>query len=142
MAVDDPTPLCSVADLTRSFSNDALEQICVEASRACETETTRRFMPFTITESHRAEGIDPDELGVGSGIPLDLNAFLGASYASALGAGSNLVRKVWLKEYAPLYPEMWTYGDIAVRITVSIGGTNPTTPMRGPLPDTGLVFFS
>ena len=98
MAVDTPTPLCSAADfqsgpfadLVASYDSGTLAQLCIEASRACETEVTRRLMPFTVTESHRAEGIDVDELGVlGSGIPLDLNATLGASYAASVWAAGS-----------------------------------------------------
>src|SRR5690242_8350276 len=135
MAVDTPQPLCTpadltagaFADLTRAFSQPALQSICEEASRACETEAGRRFMPFTITEALRADGVDPDELGgFGSGIPLDLNASLGASYANALGTSiGSLVRRLWLTECAPLYPEMWVYSNVSVQATLSIGGTQP-----------------
>jgi hypothetical protein len=151
VATDSPTPLCTAADLQSggfadlvgSFSEQAIDDLCVEASRACETEVTRRLMPFTVTESHRAEGIDVDELGVlGSGIPLDLNATLGASYAASLGGGFNLVRRIWLNECAPLYPDMWTYSNVVARATTSVGGTNTlATPLAGPMPDTGLVWW-
>lgn len=150
MGVDNPAPIISpsqlqsgaFADLTRSFSNEALNNICIQASRACETETDCRFMPFTTTETHRAEGVDPDEIGVGAGIPLDLNASLGRSYAQALGGGSSLVRKVWLHHHAVRYAEMWNYSNVTVTVTVSIGGTNPTQILGGPYPDTGLVWFN
>ena len=68
MAADTPTPLATsaqmkegaFADLVRSFDDPALDQLMVEATRACETECSRRLAPFTMTESHRAEGIDPE----------------------------------------------------------------------------------
>jgi hypothetical protein len=150
MAVDTPTPLVTpeqlaagaFADLVRSFDAQALADICDEASRACETEVTRRFMPFTVTESHRAEGVDPDELGAMSGaVVLDLYASLGMSYANALGGGGGGVRRVWLREYAAAFPEMWQYTGVACSVTLSIGGTTPITPMAGPVPDSGLVWF-
>lgn len=152
MAVDAPQPLCSpadltagaFADLTRAFSPEALQAICEEASRACETEAGRRFMPFTITEALRADGVDPDELGgLGSGIPLDMNAALGFSYANALGTSvGSLVRRLWLTECAPLYQEMWAYSNVTVQATLSIGGTRPVTVLRGPFPDTGMLWLT
>ena len=151
MAVDNPDPLCTpadlqdgaFADLVQAFDQEALLDICVEASRACETEVERRFIPFTITESHRADGLDPDELGgMGSTIGLDLTAALGVSYANAIGAGGDLVRKVWVREYAPRYQEMWSYSNVSVRVTPSIGGGNQVTPMKGPMPDSGLLWFT
>lgn len=131
------------ADLTASFSDQALADICAEATRACETEVGRRLVSFTLTESHRAEGIDVDELGVlGSGIPLDLTATLGASYAASLGGGFNLVRRIWLNEHAPLYPDMWAYSGVTIVATTSVGGTNNVGPaLAGPLADSGLVWF-
>lgn len=150
MAVDSPTPLVSVADmrlggfadLTKNFLDPDLLRFCIEASRACETEVDRRFMPFTLTESHRASGVDPEELGgLGSGIPLDLSAALGASYSAALGGSQNFVRKVWLRETAVKYPDMWAYSNVSVAVTVSIGGTNAVYPMAGPYADSGLLWF-
>jgi hypothetical protein len=148
---DNPALLCSpadlqtgaFADLVTAFSDQALNDICAEATRACETEVGRRLVTFTLSESHRAEGIDVDELGVlGSGIPLDLTATLGASYAASLGGGFNLVRRIWLNEHAPLYPDMWSYSNVSITATTSVGGTNVLSkPLAGPLPDTGLVWF-
>lgn len=151
MADDQPSPLCSpldltsgaFADLTRAFPPNALESICEEASRMCESEAARRFMPFTVTESLRADAVDPDELGaLTSGIPLDLTASLGISYATALGASvGTLVRRLWLSESAPLYPDMWAYSNVTVLATLSIGGTQPLNVLRGPMPDSGLVWL-
>jgi hypothetical protein len=152
VAVDNPVPLCTVpelqqgafADLVKSFPPDALEQIVVEATRACETETHRRLAPFTLTESHRAGGIDPDEYdAVMGGIPLDQTASLSQSYAASLGNAGSMVRHVWLNEYAPMFPEMWEYGpDITVQVTRSIGGTQSVRVLSGPEPDSGHVWFA
>jgi hypothetical protein len=153
VAVDNPTPLCTsaelqtgaFADLTRNFEPEALGEILVEATRACETETGRRLVPFTATESHRAEGVDPDELSAtGTGLQLDLQAALGTSYANALGASvGGMVRKLWLREHAAHFPEMWTYSNVHIVIRDAYGGSqNQISPMAGPYPDTGLLWFN
>ncbi|GAC1540617.1 MAG: hypothetical protein NVS3B12_27670 [Acidimicrobiales bacterium] len=150
MATDNPVPLVSpsqlqegaFADLTRAFSNQALNDICIEASRACETETDRRLMPFTITETHRAEGIDPDEYAsVNGGVPMDILGVLGSSYASALGATGDWVRHFWLNEHGARYPEYWTYSNVSITLFRSIGGSQPANILLGPQVDTGEVWF-
>ena len=148
---DSPKPLIDVlalqegafADLTRSFSPNALNDIVIEASRACETETGHRLMPFTVTETHRAAGIDPDEFAaVGGGVPMDILGTLGASYAQALGSVGDWVRHVWLHEHPPCYPDMWTWGPGAPTITVTraIGGAGTPTILLGPT-DEGELWF-
>jgi hypothetical protein len=64
-----------------------------------------------VQESHRAQGIDPDEYSDAGSMPMDIHGTLGTSYANALGAGDQ-VRHVWLNEYAPRYPELWGYANI------------------------------
>lgn len=151
MAADTPVPLATPAqmrqgplgDLVRSYTDEALMDLMVEATRACETECQRRLVPFTnLPETHRAEGIDPDELANTTAMPLDLAGTLGRSYASAIGV-TDMVRHVWLNQYAPVFPEMWSYTDIRIVIDRSIGGqeTVPVTNVRGPDPDTGHVWF-
>lgn len=152
MPVDTPTATLATtaqltegafADLTRSYSPEVLNDIMIQATRACETETGRRLVPFTITETHRAEGIDPDELQDISNLPLDLQGTLGRSYAYALGT-STLVRHCFLNEYAPWYPDMWTYSGVSVTIARSYGGSQnlTATNYQGPEPDTGHLWFS
>lgn len=151
MPTDNPTSLCSAnqfkegafADLVRSYSARALNDLLAEATRACETETGRRLAPFTITETHRASAIDPDEYSDSANLPLDLLGSLGRSYAYALGA-SSLVRRIWVNEYAPLYQELWTYSNVSVTITRSYGGNQAVGPaqiLQGPDPDTGHLWF-
>lgn len=151
MPVDSPTPLASaanfnegaLADLARSYNPTALNDILIQATRAVETECGRRLAPFTITETHRAEGIDPDEYTDSANLPLDLMGSLGRSYAYALGA-SSLIRHVWLNEYAPLYQEMWTYSNVSVNLTRSYGGNQPVSAaqiLQGPDVDTGHLWF-
>lgn len=150
MASDKPQPLCTpaelqsgaFADLTRAFDPDTLLGFCEEATRQAESIADRRFVPFTLTESLRADAVDPDELGLAtSGIPLDLSATLGSSYAAALGSVGSLVRRVWLTECAPMFPEMWSYSGVSVHVTLSIGGTQTVQVMRGPMVDTGMLWL-
>lgn len=148
---DSVSPLCSAAqlqegafaDLTRSFSTQALNDIVVEATRWCETECGRRLAPFTgLTEIHRAEGIDPDEQSaVMGGIPMDIYGSLGASYASALGGVGDMVRHVWLNEHAPHYSSYWTYANVTITVYRSIGGDQVVPLLLGPDPATGHTWF-
>lgn len=152
MAADSPTPLATAADmqagqfadLVRDYTTDALAQLMIEATRQCEGICGRRLAPFTgIPESHRAEGIDPDEYTDAAALPMDIQGALGRSYANALGAGDQ-VRHVWLNEFAPRYPEMWTYSNLTVTILRSYGGSQDVTPASiiGAEPDSGHVWFS
>ena len=149
---DTPTPLCSVAqfsegpfgDLVRSYSSQAQQDLMLQATRACETECGRRLVPFTgITETHRLDGMDPDEYVDTANLPLDIQGALGASYARALSA-STLVRHLWLDQYAPNYPEYWTYSDITLTVVRSYGGSEifTTNQYVGPEVDSGHVWFN
>lgn len=150
MAADTVIPLASAsaltegafADLVRSYSTQALNDIMVEATRACETECARRLAPFTITESHRAEGVDPDEMTDSLNLPMDLQGTLGRSYAAALGT-STLIRHVWLNEYAPVFQDMWTMTVNSVTVTRSYGGgqTVDSTQVLQVENDTGHLWF-
>lgn len=148
---DAPIPLASVAQFTTSAFADLatnlqageLPQIMLEATRACENVTGKRLAPFTTTETHRAEGVDPDEYGDSlSAIPMDLPGTVGRSYANALGAGE-LVRHVWLDQFAVRYPEMWTTSISQMVLVRSYGGSQIVVPstLIGPEPDSGHVWF-
>jgi hypothetical protein len=150
--LDNPTPLATAlqmiegpyADLVRDLSSFALADIMVAATREIEDRTNRRLAPFTLTETIRAEGIDPDELGAdGSGIPLDLPGTLGRSYANSLGGG-DLVRHFWLTHFASRYPDLWgPYTITQLQIVRSVGGTQNVAPtsIQGPDPDSGHVWL-
>jgi hypothetical protein len=132
------------ADLVRSYTAPALNDLMVQATRACETETGRRLAPFTgVTESHRCSGMDPDEYADSANLPLDLAGTLGRSYAYALGA-SSLVRHMWLHEYAPHYPEFWSYTVASLTIIRSYGGSESLTVTQyvGPELDSGHIWFN
>lgn len=151
MAGDTGTPLITwaqltegaFADLVRGYSSPTAQaDVLIEASRDVERMAGRRFVPFTITgESHRAEGVDPDEYADGFAIPMDIRSSIGQSYAAALGA-SNLVRAVWLNEYAPVMPEFWAYSNVSITIVRSYGGNQANVPLLdGPAADSGRIWF-
>lgn len=153
MATDTTTPLCTWDEFTAgSFKTlarnyvDPQEQndLLMEATRECEALADgRRLAPFTTSESHRLDGVDPDEYTDASNLPLDITGTLNASYAMALGS-STLVRHCWLYEFAPRYPEMWAYSNITVDITRSYGGGQILTPNQyvGPAGDSGHIWFN
>ena len=152
MVVDAPTPLASVADmqkgpfadLVRAYSPDAMADLMIEATRACETECDRRLALFTgVVETHRLEGMDPDEYTDAANLPMDLQGTLGRSYAHALGA-STLVRHMWLNEYATLFPDMWTCSIQTLQIFRSYGGSQILSSLQyvGPELDSGHVWFN
>ena len=131
------------ADLARSYTDDSLDRIMVQATRACETEAGRRLAPFTgVTESHRAFGIDPDEYA-GGDLPLDLVGTVGRSYANALSSTS-LVRRIWVREFAPQFPDMWTFSNVTVQILRSYGGgeTLGAGSFTGPETDSGHLWMN
>jgi hypothetical protein len=145
---DAVVPLCSVAqfsegayaDLAAGYDAGPLNDILIESTRLCEEVAGRRLAPFTVTETLRASGIDPDEYAESASIPMDIQGTLGMSYASALG-GMSLVRHFWLHEYPPRYPEMWAYSNVSVTLVRSYGGTQVLQPgqiLEGP-DDTGHV---
>lgn len=149
---DTPVPLASAtdmtkgpfADLVRAYSPDALADLMIQATRACETEAGRRLAPFTaLVETHRMDGVDPDEYTDAANLPMDLQGTLGSSYAHALGA-STLVRHMWLREYAGQYQDLWTYTVTNLSIIRSYGGSQIMTVSQyvGPETDTGHIWFN
>src|SRR5580704_18088864 len=151
---DSVSPLCTEAqfssgafsDLAQGWTNTTgqpLSDVLTEATRACESECNRRLAPFTVTgESHRAEGMDPDEYTDSANLPMDLQGTLGRSYAYALGA-STLVRHCFLNEYAPRYQDLWSYSNVSITIIRSYGGSeviSASSQLIGPEPDSGHVW--
>ena len=127
----DPLALATVADLVTRFPEvtdgidpTVLADILVEATSYIEDNTNRRLAPFNghICEE-RLFGISPDEYGdVSADMPIDIFGSLGMSKAAALGA-SDLVRHLWLDQYAPFYPELWTYDITSMTIYRTYGDT-------------------
>ena len=125
----DPPALATVADLVTRFPEvtdgidpTVLADILVEATSYIEDNTNRRLAPFSghICEE-RLFGISPDEYGdVSADMPIDIFGSLGMSKAAALGA-NDLVRHLWLDQYAPFYPELWTYNITSMTIYRTYG---------------------
>lgn len=132
-------------DLVRSYpAGQPQQDLLSEATRMCEEHCSRRLAPFTnIVETHRAEGIDPDEYMDSGAMPLDLAGSLGRNWAASFGSTA-MIRRLHLDEYAARYPEMWSYSNISINIVRSYGG-NEVLPvgklLMPPAPDTGFLWF-
>lgn len=149
---DPGVPLCSVAqftegafaDLVAGWSTNAINDLMLESTRLCEDECDRRLVPFTLTETHRLIGIDPDEYADASAMPIDVQGVVSRSYAMSVGVNS-LVRHLYLDQYAPRYPDMWSYGpEFTITVVRSFGGDQTFNPLTvvGPEPDSGHVWFN
>lgn len=155
MATDTPVPLCTSAQFSSGAFSDlaagytastgqALDDLMSEATRACEGAAGgRRLAPFTITETTRADGVDPDEYPAGLSLPMPIQGTIGWSEAMALGGGSDLVRHAWLTQTPPRYPDLWAYSNVSVTIIRSYSGTqqyNTGQLLDGP-DNTGHIWF-
>lgn len=129
MPTDAPATLCSIeqflegafADLARDYSSAALANTLIEATRACESSTDRRLVPFTITETQRADGLDVED-ALDAYVPLDPTSQLGFSRAQSLGS-TLLVRHFWVREVPHRYPELWTGSINTISLLRSFSGT-------------------
>ena len=131
MDADCPVPLCTTAqftsspfaDLVSGMSPGPMNDLMSEATRVCEGMAGgRRLAPFTITETTRADGIDPDEYPPGMGLPMPIQGTIGWSEALALG-GNDLVRHCWLTQVPVRYPDLWQYSGVSVLLIRSYAGT-------------------
>lgn len=152
MATDRVTPLATVQSLERStlkhvfaaLAPDELRDVLIRATRACENACGgRRLAPFTgLVETHRAGGVDPAMAA--SAVDMgDVGSVTSSSYARVTGGGQQ-VRKVWLDQRAPCFPDLWTYSDVTVRIIRPEGSTRDLAAvdlLDGPDPETGAVWF-
>lgn len=141
MAVPDFTfrPLASVADLRKRWpalcngkADETLYAALVDATREIEDRTSRRLAPFEANiEEMALVGQNPNEYGGGQqDMPMSLQGSLGQSYASSLGI-NNLVRRFWLNEYAPRYPEMWEYQVTQMLVQTSYNSTQDVLATGG-----------
>jgi hypothetical protein len=134
VTADTPTPLCTsatlqsgaFADLVRDFPQSTLDHLMLRATRLCESATDRRLVPFTITETQRAQMLDVDDITEIPG-PMEPSAQLGFSRAQSLGT-SQLVRHFWLREYPARYPEFWTGSITSINLLRSYSGTQAVVP--------------
>lgn len=144
------TPLATAADftafgalgtLTRDFTAPAVDQLMLRATRTVESRCNRRLAPFTLTESCRAHGIDIDGR-LGDNYPLGLAGALGRSRALSLGV-NEMVRDVWLTEFAPKYQDLWAYSNVSIVLARAYGDTENVagSTLEGPEPDTGHLRF-
>lgn len=148
---DCPVPLCSVSQFTESAFGDLVAEwpaqakadLVTEATRICEGEAGgRRLAPFTITETTRADAIDPDEYPPGADMPMPIQGTVGWSQALALG-GNDLVRHCWLSQFPVRYPDLWQYSNVSVTVIRSYAGTEVLQQAQildGP-DDTGHLWF-
>jgi len=112
-------------EIVRDWDPQVLQETLEEATRHIETRVGRRLAPFIgHIFQDRLFGIDPSEFGVDSNTPLSFAGSLGQSAAQAYGS-DNLVRHVWVDQFAPLYPELWTYNVQSMQIYRSFGDTQP-----------------
>jgi hypothetical protein len=110
-------------DLVKDFSDQAKSDLTIEATRICEGEAgNRRLAPFTVTETTRADGIDPDEYPPGASMPMPIQGTVGWSQALAMG-GNDLVRHCWVSQFPPRYPDLWAYSGVSVTVVRSYAGT-------------------
>jgi len=148
----DPVSLASVEDLSKRYPElvvdiepTTLADILVEATAHLEDRTGRRLAPFTgHIYQDRLFGIDPAEYGNNADMPMDIYGSLGMSQAIALGA-STLVRHFWLDQFAPAYPELWTYNIQSMNIYRTYGDFQPIDfehgGIRGPDVTDGHVWI-
>lgn len=137
----------AVGAITQYYSSDPnyLTSVANRASRNIETRCNRRLAPFTVTESHLATGVDINGLGAAdASMPLSMAGTLGLDRARAYGAFAGLVRDVWLDQWAPQYPELWSYSNISVTLTRTLDDTQQIvgSNITGPDPDSGHMRFS
>ena len=132
-------PMATVADLRRrwpalcnSKDDGDLYAALVDATREIEDRTSRRLAPFTgHLEELGLTGINPNEYGgAGGNAPMSLQGSLGQSYADSLGV-NGLVRRFWINEYAPRYPEMWEYQVTEMQIQTTYGSWQSVSSGNG-----------
>jgi hypothetical protein len=112
-------------------------QVMIRASRAIEQRCRRRLTPFTgMVQTETAEGVDRTLYGYEG--PLPLAGALSRDQAMAFGSGTS-VRDLWLDQFAPCWPELWTYSDVSVTLVRAWGDQQILTQemLEGPHADTG-----
>lgn len=131
------------AYMTRGVSAPHLLNVLTRASRSVESRCQRRFSPFVnLTESSTAAGVSMFGVGMDADLPLPMIGSLGMSKGRALGV-TNLVQDMWLTEYAPSWPELWSYSNVSVTLQRTWGDrqTLIQSQLVGPELDTGHLRF-
>lgn len=143
-SADDFQNFASTQELIQNatrWSPSQLDKLMLRASRRLETLCDRRLVPFTITETTRAEGVALDS-SPNDDVPMDLRSALGRAQSLAFGA-TYLVRDFWLSQYAPAYPDLWSYSVEQIQLVTEYGATEviPASQIEGPENDTGHLRF-
>ncbi len=134
-------------ELTRDLDAAVIQSILEEATQHIEDRTGRRLAPFVgHVYQDTLEGIDPDEYGGNGDLPMSFTGTLGLSQASAYGFGAaDLSRHMWLDQFAPVRPELWTYNIQSMQVYRTYGDTQPIDFANGGIlgPDVtdGHVWF-
>lgn len=153
MAGDRVTPLATATQMERSplkhlvagMQPDELADALVRATRACENACGgRRLAPFVgLTETHQARGVDPADAAAAVDLG-SVAAVTSASWARAVGQ-TGMVRRVWLDQCAPCFPDLWSYSDITITLHRPTGSTGAVAAADliggGPDPETGELWF-
>lgn len=129
------------ADLVKGYTDPGAQaDVLIEATRMCESAADRRFAPFTITETCRADALDVED-ALDAYVPLDPTSQLGFSRASSLGS-TLLVRHYWVRHWPARSPEFWTGALQSVNLLRSFSGEQVVDPSTLQFePDTGHVRF-
>ena len=102
-----------------------VQQNLEEATGNIEDRCSRRLVPFyNHIYDDRLSGLDPFD-GGGFGTPqvlMDEISTLGMDRARSLSGGDAMTRHLWLDEYAPRNPELWTYDIKVFLIQNTYGG--------------------
>lgn len=130
-------------DLAKNLQAGELDNTMLRATRACESQCRRRLAPFTgLVETLRlVDGDVEDPIAVA--IPLPGQAQINIDYSRALGY-SSLMRHAWVREFPPLYQDLWTGSVSSVDIFWSYQSTAytvPTTSLQYEA-DTGHIRFA
>jgi hypothetical protein len=132
--------------LVAGLDDTELDDLMLRATRSCEGACDgRRLVPFTgVTETHRADGIDPTDLAT-LGNPGDLVSMDASAYGRALSGAGMQVRQCWVEQYAPIFQDMWSYTGVQITLLRGDGGEQQVQPSDliggGISPDTGHVWF-
>ena len=103
-----------------------------EATSNIEDRCSRRLVPFYgHIYDDRLSGIDPFSGGgfVSPGVLMDEINTLGMDRARSLNYGDSQTRHLWLDEYAPRYPELWTYNIHVFMVQNTYGSWIDIVPM-------------
>lgn len=133
--VDADTFIKRFGELAKNTTPETIQGIIIEACASLEDMVDRRLAPFTgVIYEDRLFGSDPDEYGSSMlNVPMSAQGMMGMSYAQAVGA-TDLIRHFWLPEYAPRYPELWTYQITSMQLSLTYGNKQLIT-----IPNGGLI---